>query len=206
MANLVASGKYLAEKAEFLRLRGPLVEDPTARILHALLIGLLLFTAVHLLVFTFLVYRPLPHVAVSGFGGIAYLTALVVLNRGARRMASLIYLGGIWVFATTVVVLNGGIRSPGLALYIAIPVSAGLAAGKSRYGRDWRTLPVRCPGDGHSRFVGRTASALFSGLSIRHLGRLSDGCGGCGRSGDAGAADSERFARGDGAVDPGASR
>jgi signal transduction histidine kinase/CheY-like chemotaxis protein len=58
---------------------------------------------------------------------------LVLLRKGAVRAAGVVYLSGMWVAFTAIIVLNGGIRHVGLAVYIALAVSAawlfGYAAG-----------------------------------------------------------------------------
>lgn len=125
MSRWVTLRTYLAEKMGTLRLRGPLADDPTAKILHALLIGLLLWNLLFALTFLpAIAPGPAATEALIGFGAITYLISLRLLYRGQRRKASLVYLGGIWVVATAIILSNGGIRSPGLVLYIAIPVSA----------------------------------------------------------------------------------
>ena len=50
--------------------------------------------------------------------------ALTLLRLGFLRQASLVYLGGAWVFATVVIALNGGVRSPDQAFYVALPILA----------------------------------------------------------------------------------
>ncbi len=122
--------EYLAENMVFLRLRGPLADDPSASILHGLLLALLGWCAAYTVLFLpFWAPRPAAAGSLISFCAIASVTALFLLNRGARRKASLIYLTGIWLVATAVIVLNGGINSPGLVLYMAIPVSAAWLLG-----------------------------------------------------------------------------
>ena len=115
--------------SELLRLRGPLAGDPTAGILHALLIGLLVWDALHGSVFLFFVAKPLPSAALLLFQVIAFLIALRVLHGGNIRLASLAYLCGVWVPATIVILLNGGIASPVLVHYVSIPISAAWLLG-----------------------------------------------------------------------------
>ncbi|MGA8595961.1 MAG: ATP-binding protein [Bryobacteraceae bacterium] len=57
------------------------------------------------------------------------LCSLILLKRGAIRKASLVYLSATWVVATVLTALNGGIRSPGLVFYIALPISAAWLLG-----------------------------------------------------------------------------
>src|SRR5262249_18263665 len=52
------------------------------------------------------------------------LITLLLLRKGFVRAAGLVYLTGMWVAFTAIIVLNGGIRHVGLAVYIALAVSA----------------------------------------------------------------------------------
>ena len=112
-----------------LALRGPRAEDPTARVLHALLLALLVWT-----IFDYSIYLPwAPHSVVNTtYGGLQVLVlsiSLWLLNRGSLQVASLLYLGAFWLLWTSVVLLNGGIRSQSLVLYVAIPISAAWLLG-----------------------------------------------------------------------------
>jgi signal transduction histidine kinase/DNA-binding response OmpR family regulator len=49
---------------------------------------------------------------------------LVLLRKGAVRAAGVVYLVGMWVTFTSIIVLNGGIHHVALAVYIALAVSA----------------------------------------------------------------------------------
>jgi signal transduction histidine kinase/DNA-binding response OmpR family regulator len=51
-------------------------------------------------------------------------TTLGLLRRGAVRAAGVVYLVGMWVTFTSIIVLNGGIHHVALAVYIALAVSA----------------------------------------------------------------------------------
>ena len=65
--------------------------------------------------------------AAAGLGLFAILfcsVALLVLHRGALRAAAYVYLSGLWIFSTVLIVFNNGIRSPGLVYYVALPLSA----------------------------------------------------------------------------------
>ncbi|HEY6339884.1 MAG TPA: ATP-binding protein [Bryobacteraceae bacterium] len=55
--------------------------------------------------------------------------ALVLLNRGQFRAASITYLAGIWLSATHAMALNGGIRSPAQVFYVTLPISAAWLLG-----------------------------------------------------------------------------
>ena len=105
-----------------LRLRGPLADDPTARILHALLLALMLWHAFWAAVLFPFAARKVPVVIVLMVGSLAM--ALVWLRRGRFRQASLIFLAGTWLYTTSAVTLNGGIRSPFQVFYVALPISA----------------------------------------------------------------------------------
>jgi signal transduction histidine kinase/CheY-like chemotaxis protein len=113
----------------FLRLRGPLAADPTARILHALLVALV--------VLSLAVWITTIPIARVGFARTfntlvleaGYGAALVLLRRGNFRRASFAYLAGIWSWATLAFLFYGGIHSPGALLYVSLPVSAAWLLG-----------------------------------------------------------------------------
>jgi signal transduction histidine kinase len=108
-----------------LRLSGPLAENLTARILYALLIGLLAWTVSFAAVFLpFLSPRPLAATIVLSLQAVVLATSLILVNRGALRLASTIFLAARWTIATATIILNGGIHCTGLIFYVAIPVSA----------------------------------------------------------------------------------
>jgi signal transduction histidine kinase/DNA-binding response OmpR family regulator len=60
---------------------------------------------------------------------LAFAIALALLYRGSLRAASLVYLSGIWLLATIAITLNGGIHSPALVFYVALPISAAWLLG-----------------------------------------------------------------------------
>jgi signal transduction histidine kinase len=132
---------------EVWSLHGPLAEDPTAKVLHALLLGMLcwglfqglliapLFTATRtaLLAVTLCVE---PVVALS----------MILLQRGRLRAAGAAYLFGVWAMASALILLNHGSASIGLVYYLTLPITgawlfglrtavaiAGLCAGSSLY-------------------------------------------------------------------------
>jgi signal transduction histidine kinase/CheY-like chemotaxis protein len=55
--------------------------------------------------------------------------ALILLNVGQFRLASLVYLTGTWLFATVVMTFNGGIRSPIQVFFVTLPISAAWLLG-----------------------------------------------------------------------------
>jgi PAS domain S-box-containing protein len=115
---------------EFLRIPGSLADDATAAALHQLLIALLAWTVFYgAIILPFVTPTPLGSGIVLGGQVAAFATALFHLRRGRVWLASLIYLSGLWVTATVVIVLNGGIRSTGLVWYVAIPMSAAWLLG-----------------------------------------------------------------------------
>ena len=112
-----------------LRLRGPLAADPTARTLHVLLAGVLAFDIV-----SYSVQRPFsPNKPVSMWNLVLLLAGMigaqVLLRRGALKAASVTYLTTLWVYATIVVWVAGGIRSFGVAYYMALPILAAWLLG-----------------------------------------------------------------------------
>src|SRR5215469_2486000 len=122
--------RYLQRLAPIFRLRGPLAADPTARVLNGMLWALALWFGIWGLVL--LAY----HVADWSWTlqnqiitDAALISALVFLSRGRFRAATFTYLGSIWLFATHIMALNGGIRSHAQVLYVTLPISAAWLLG-----------------------------------------------------------------------------
>ena len=129
-----------------LRVPGSLAGNATAAVLHQLLIGLLAWTIFYgAIILPFVTPTPLGSGMVLGGQVAAFATALFQLRRGRVRLASLIYLSGLWVTATVVIVLNGGIRSTGLVWYVAIPISAAWLLGSRGASSKCHSAPRRQP-------------------------------------------------------------
>ena len=113
-----------------LRLRGPLANDATAKILYTLLVGLLcwIFFNITLVTPLYAVHKP-GSLAISTFAGLTFAAALALLHRGSFRSASLLYLWGLWLSATVTIVWNGGIHGVTMVFYIALPISAAWLLG-----------------------------------------------------------------------------
>lgn len=60
---------------------------------------------------------------------VIFLTAWLFLGRGAMRVASLVYVGGMWTVVTFMVAVSGTVHSPALLFYIALPISAAWLLG-----------------------------------------------------------------------------
>jgi signal transduction histidine kinase len=110
-------------------LRGSLVADQTARMLHVLLTTLAVWLAAG-----WLATMPFAQVSFSRVFNslvmeVCYAIALVVLRLGHFRRASLAYLAGTWIWATLICFSYGGVRSPGALLYVSLPVSAAWLLG-----------------------------------------------------------------------------
>lgn len=113
-----------------VRLRGPLANDPTAKILHSLLVGLLCWIVFNLVVISpFYAVHKTGSLGISLFVGLIFATAIVLLSRGKLRTASLLYLLGVWLPATVTIVWNGGIHGVTMVFYIALPISAAWLLG-----------------------------------------------------------------------------
>ena len=118
----------LRKVAHVFRLRGPLAADTTAQTLHGLNLCLLaMFTIGH---FVTTVYP----ISIYRFGLFAlvetgFITALILLRLGLLRGASLVYMGGAWLYTTLVAAFHTGIYSPVLSLYVTIPISAAWLLG-----------------------------------------------------------------------------
>ena len=71
----------------------------------------------------FFTWRP-ANVVVAVIVALICIVPLYLLRRGSLPMAAMIYLVSMWLVFTVVIELSGGIRSPGLVMYIALPISA----------------------------------------------------------------------------------
>jgi PAS domain S-box-containing protein len=121
---------YLQRGVQLPRLRGPLADNPNAKVLHALLLGLLIWIAMYTAAFLpRFVVRQVAAVAVLAVLAFSYAGAMVFLRRGNLRAASLQYLSVALAEATLLIFLNGGIRSPILVLYTSVPISAAWLLG-----------------------------------------------------------------------------
>ena len=124
------SAKHVSRVAHTFRLRGPLAADPTARMLNVMLWALTGWWGTWAAIL-------LPFHWADRFSSmqneivtlVALASALVLLRRGRFRAASITYLAGIWFFATHIMALNGGIRSPVQVLYVTLPISAAWLLG-----------------------------------------------------------------------------
>jgi signal transduction histidine kinase/CheY-like chemotaxis protein len=120
-----AAGRILHE----LRLRGPLAADPTAQMLHALLLIVTIWMAVALLVTGKLISWPVRRVLTYGTVQVGLISSLTLIRLGYCRVSSLVYLTSTWIYATLAVSAMGGIRSPIIILYGTLPVSAAWLLG-----------------------------------------------------------------------------
>jgi signal transduction histidine kinase/CheY-like chemotaxis protein len=113
-----------------LGLRGPAANDPAAKVLHTLAVGLLIFILIENSVVV-----PLVSPKRTGSGILAFLyllvfvATLVLLRRGFVRQASLVYVAGTWLLTSALIVLTGGIHSIGLVVYATLPISAAWLLG-----------------------------------------------------------------------------
>jgi two-component system, cell cycle sensor histidine kinase and response regulator CckA len=122
--------KYFRRTAKAIRLRGPLADNPTARVLNTLLVGVLCWLVFDVAVIIPLLSRRKPAATAEAAGvGLIFAIALALLHRGSLRAASLFYLSAIWLLATVVIILNGGIHSTFVVFYVVLPISAAWLLG-----------------------------------------------------------------------------
>jgi signal transduction histidine kinase/CheY-like chemotaxis protein len=110
-----------------LRLRGPLAADPTARILHALVLALTIWSAIWTIVTLPLYPNLMARLLRLRFVMVADLvpvTTLILLRLGHFRQATYVYLTGQWVQATYNIAINGSIEITSTAFYITLPILA----------------------------------------------------------------------------------
>ena len=110
-----------------LRLHGPLAGDPTAQVLHALVLTLMIWSAIWTIAtlpqYPNLIAKVLRlrFVMVADF---VPLTTLVLLRFGYLRQAAYVYLTGQWVQATYNIAINGSIQITSTGFYITLPILA----------------------------------------------------------------------------------
>src|SRR6266849_3295042 len=122
--------QFLRGAGHGLRLRGPLANDATAQILNTFLVGVVGWAMFDVSVIIPLhAAHKLASTAQVSCVVIIFAIALALLYRGSLRTASLVYLSGIWLLATIAITLNGGIHSPALVFYVALPISAAWLLG-----------------------------------------------------------------------------
>ena len=114
----------LRRKARAFRLRGPLAENPTARILHVLVLVIAIWYALWSVILLPLYPQLGIRLALALFMEAGPVAALVLLRGGFLRQASLAYLTGAWAAATFSMAFRGGIRSTSQVYYVALPILA----------------------------------------------------------------------------------
>src|SRR4029078_8798290 len=110
-----------------LRLRGPLSADPTARILHALVLALTIWSALWTTASLPLqrnLSARLLRVRFILLADLVPVTTLILLRLGHFRQAAYVYLTGQWVQATYNIAINGSIEITSTAFYITLPILA----------------------------------------------------------------------------------
>jgi PAS domain S-box-containing protein len=115
----------IARLGDILRLRGPLSGNLRARMLHALLLGILAWTFFHaLFIQAFFIRRKPAILAMVAALALAAVASLYLLKRGSLRKAAIVYVISVWFLISFLVFLSGGIRSPALLFYAALGISA----------------------------------------------------------------------------------
>ena len=113
------------------RLRGPLADDPTARVLHVLLIGSSIWMLFNIaVILPFVVVRKTLSLPIDVMLPVTFFAAWVLLQRGFMQQASLVYVGGMGVIVIVMTILSGGIQSRAIMpFYVALPISAAWLLG-----------------------------------------------------------------------------
>ena len=110
-----------------VRLQGSKANDPTASALYAVLMGLLPVLGIHA-VEMLLTQENGAHVnSVLSVSGLLILTpavALILVRKGLVWSAGIVYLTGLWLSYTLIILFSGGLHHVGVAMYIVLPVSA----------------------------------------------------------------------------------
>jgi signal transduction histidine kinase/DNA-binding NarL/FixJ family response regulator len=118
----------------FLRLRGPLSSDPTARTLHALVLALTIWSAV----WTLATLPSYPNLTARLLrlrfifvADLIPLATLLLLRFGYFRQAAYVYMIGQWAQATYNIAIAGSIQITSTAFYITLPILASWLLGFS---------------------------------------------------------------------------
>jgi PAS domain S-box-containing protein len=108
------------------RLQGPLANNSTAAILHVLVSALIIwFTLATLMVYLFTAVVAHLNLFLVPSLLLILVVVLVLLRLGFLQAATMVYLSGMWLYVTTIMVLTGGVRNaPALVFYAALPISA----------------------------------------------------------------------------------
>jgi signal transduction histidine kinase len=116
--------RILQNAQNWLRLRGPLADDPTAKVLYCILLIMLCWGFFQgLLIAPFFSTTTAPVVGVTLGVELAVAFAMILLRRGRLRTAGAVYLFGIWMLASVLIVLNRGIFGVALVYYITLPIT-----------------------------------------------------------------------------------
>jgi signal transduction histidine kinase/DNA-binding NarL/FixJ family response regulator len=124
MAGSSSGSRFLRKILWALRLRGEAAGDSTAQVLHALVLMLLLLVSIHIGLAEIINRNKLLITAIGVPMILTPVATLILLRKNAVRSAGIVYLSGMWVAFTAIILLNGGIHHVGLAVYIALAVSA----------------------------------------------------------------------------------
>ncbi|HEX6881545.1 MAG TPA: histidine kinase dimerization/phospho-acceptor domain-containing protein, partial [Terriglobales bacterium] len=127
----IAFRSLLRRARDCLRLRGPLAGDPTGQMFHVLLVLVAVWMAAGAVITLRLAPIAFERIFLPILLQASLAAALLALRMGRLRLASIIYLAGTWLWATTVMQASGGIYTHALALYSTMPISAAWLLGYS---------------------------------------------------------------------------
>jgi signal transduction histidine kinase/DNA-binding NarL/FixJ family response regulator len=117
--------KHLQTLGAVLRLRGRAQSDPTARILHILVVGLLIFLIIeNAIVLQFISPKTIDGGIVTPLNLFVLAATLILLRRSIVSQASLAYVAGTWLLTTVLMLLPAGIHSVRLVVLVTLPISA----------------------------------------------------------------------------------
>jgi two-component system cell cycle sensor histidine kinase/response regulator CckA len=107
------------------RLAASEADDSRGRILHALLLGLLIWSILEITVgVPFFAVKKAGALLIFVAQALTFIVGLDRVRRGLVRQGALVYLTGTWLLNTIGLVLSGGLHSPAVASYITMPISA----------------------------------------------------------------------------------
>ena len=153
-----------------LRLRGPLADDPTAKLLHAILAALAVWLAVGWVVTIPLAPVNFIRVFLPGVLQASYAAALVLLRLGYFQRASLAYLFGTWMWATLHLLFPWRCTKLGSAALRVAAGFGGLAPWIQGRHQDCRLVRAQCAGICGSRHDVVSLTSPDYGNTIGQMG------------------------------------
>jgi signal transduction histidine kinase/ActR/RegA family two-component response regulator len=129
MISASAISGWFGKAEEALRLRGPLASNPSARVLHSLLLWLAGWRIASFALILPFATKRLGVALLFSFILAIDLAGIRWLRRNSLAPAALTFLTAHWLAYTIVIALSSGIHSRGMVMYLVLPISAAWLMG-----------------------------------------------------------------------------